>query len=829
MIPAGFISNLLDRADIVDVVQRYVPLQKKGRNWMACCPFHKEKTPSFAVNPQKQFYKCYGCGKAGDAIRFIMEMEHLEFPEAVEKLAGIYGMDVPRDRSPRAAAERERAKSLADFMKDAADFYTAELRQSQKGIEYLKARGISGETAARFALGVSPEGWHGLKAVFGDKYESGELLTAGLVNEKNGRRYDAFRDRLMFPIRNVKGLVIGFGARTFKGDEQPKYLNSPETPTYHKGSELYGLFEARDDIRERGRAVVCEGYMDVIQLSQAGFRESVAALGTSITPEHVRRLFKTADTVYFSFDGDAAGRKAARRALEAALPVITDLQSANFILLPPEHDPDSLIKAEGPEAFEREIKRALPLTQFLLSLVTEGKDLAYAEDRSKVVAEAKPLVLSMQAAPVLRLSVIRELANVSRLPAEDISRTYGLAVGASSAPPHAAPPDPADFGGSFGSGFGRPGGFTSNRGQRPGGWRDRREQYRSGWGRPRPVAEARIPVKDVRERMLQCFLAHPRLLTRFSRDIEEVFVSSQHPAAVRIVDVWRAAAEAEEETGRVRPATLLANLEENPSVGHFRDLLSQELVIDTPEEGAALEVRRAFLELELERTRARLMEEGRRPGCDIATLRKLEQRRVELERGIADAKKNEADYRQREEFAARTRAAAEAKARVKGAAGAKPDMVFSENPKVRALQEMLFGRALKDDADGADETGGDAPQGATPAQPARAAQSAAGQSDAAIDAQAAALREAIALAAEAVKTQAKNASKNAGDGALFGDGGEGGDAFAPAAAEDFGAALPDGSADDLPAPPAWDDAPVADDDPYVYEEQEASEDDAGWH
>lgn len=810
MIPAGFISNLLDRADIVDVVQRYVPLQKKGRNWMACCPFHKEKTPSFAVNPQKQFFKCYGCGKAGDAIGFLMAMENLEFPDAVEKLAGIYGMDVPRDRSPRAAAERERAKSLADFMKEAADFYTAELRRSTKGIEYLKARGISGETAARYGLGVSPEGWHGLKSVFGEKYESEELRTAGLVNEKNGRLYDAFRDRLMFPIRNVKGLVIGFGARTFKGDEQPKYLNSPETPIYHKGSELYGLFEARDAIRERGRAVVCEGYMDVIQLSQAGFRESVAALGTSITPEHVRRLFKTADTVYFSFDGDAAGRKAARRALEAALPVITDLQSANFILLPPEHDPDSLIKAEGPDAFECEIRRALPLTQFLLSLVTEGKDLAYAEDRSKIVAEAKPLVLSMQAAPVLKVAVIRELANVSRLPAEDISRAYGLVSGTG------ATVSPTSSSGDFPGGYGSGGGYAAAR--RPGGWRERRDQYGQqygrGWGRPRLAPEARIPVKDVRDRMLQCFLAHPRLLSRFSRDIEEVFVSSQHPAAVRIVDAWRAAADAEEETGRVRPATLLANLEENPAIGHFRDLLAQELVIDTPEEGAALEVKRAFLELELERTRTRLLEEGRRPGCDIETLRRLEQRRVELERAIVAAKKEEGDYRQREEFAARSRAVAEAKARL---TGAKPDIVYSTNPKVRALQEMLHGKALQesDDDEAAEVT-----------EAARAT-----QTDQAIDVQAAALREAIALAAEVAKAQAKKAAPATSPGGVAAE-----ERFAdvflydvPQAPsdEDFGGGMPL-SGDDA-APPAWDDAPVADDDPYVYEEPEPSGDEELWH
>lgn len=781
MIPQGFISNLLDRADIVDVVQRYVPsLKKKGRNWMACCPFHKEKTPSFAVNPQKQFFKCYGCGKAGDAIGFLMAVENLEFPEAVEKLARIYGLDVPRDQSPHAQVERERAKSLADFMKEAADFYTAELRKSSKGIDYLKARGISGETAARFALGVSPDGWHGLKSLFGDKYDSQELIVAGLVNEKNGRRYDAFRDRLMFPIRNVKGLVIGFGARTFRGDEQPKYLNSPETPIYHKGSELYGLYEAREAIRERGRAVVCEGYMDVIQLSQAGFRESVAALGTSITPEHVRRLFKAADTVYFSFDGDAAGRKAARRALEAALPVITDLQSANFILLPPEHDPDSLIKAEGPEAFEREIRRALPLSAFLMSLVSEGKDLAFSEERSKLVAEAKPLVLSMQAAPLLRLSVIRELANTSRLPADDIARVFGLA--APSAAAAGTAPHPASSGETLPSSGWRSRRDAYARGQ---GWRDGYDG-RDGRRRQRFIPEARVPVKDVRDRMLQCFLAHPKLLSDFSYDIEENFVSSSHPAAERIVEAWRAAARAEEEAGRVRPATLLAELEASPAHDYCRELLSQELVIDTPEEGARLEVRRAFLELELERIRTRLLEEGRKAGCDLEVLRTLEQRRVELERLILAAKRDESDYRQRSEFAARARAQAEAKAKLTGASAA---VVYSDNPKVRAIQEMLRGR-LTGDAD-------------VPAAAAVSSVKAPKLSDE--------LREALAAAAKRVSPTASRAASPMDFDPAF-------EAAAPSeAALDPLPPADDESFAETP-PPAWDDIPV-DDDPYVYEEE----------
>lgn len=674
MIPEGFITNLLDRADIVDVVSRYVPLKKAGRNYMCCCPFHKEKTPSFSVSPAKQFYKCFGCGKGGNAIGFVMEIEHLSFPEAVEKLAGYYGLEVPKDTSPRAQAAREKSKTLADFMKEAADYYTAQLRATPKAVEYLRARAISGETAARFGLGYSPEGWHALEEVFKEKYSAPALLEAGLVNEKNGRRYDAFRDRLMFPIRNPKGQVIGFGARTLKGDEQPKYLNSPETPIYHKGSELYGLFEGRDAVHEKGRAIVCEGYMDVIQLSQAGFPESVAALGTSITPEHVKRLFKLTDRVYFSFDGDAAGRKAARRALEAALPVLTDTQQACFVLLPPEHDPDSLIKAKGPEAYEHELENALTLTTFMKKLLLEGKELMYAEERAKLVAEAKSWILSMQAAPVLRLALVKEIAAMARLQPEDVERQYGLASG--TAPRHEA-------GDAYRPMRARPGfGYGARAGARRSG--------RYGYARnpyERFVPETRVPVKDVRDRMLQCFLSYPNLLTEFSTAIEDEFVSSTHPAAARILEVWRAAAQAENESEghEVRAATLLQALAESPEREAYESLLSEELVLETPEEGARLELKRSFLDLELERTKMRLMDLGRSERPDFDQMRRLMARRTEVEETIRLVREEEARYRRRQEtsFAAST----------VGGSGSSNERVLSDNPKVRELQLHLFGGA----------------------------------------------------------------------------------------------------------------------------------------
>ena len=673
MIPEGFITGLLDRADIVDVINRYVPLKKAGRNWMACCPFHKEKTPSFSVSQTKQFFKCFGCGEAGNAIGFIMKYEGLEFPDAVKKLASLYAMDVPEDQSPAKREAREKARTLTDYMSEAAHFYTEQLRRTPFAAEYLKNRQITGTTAQTFGLGYSPDDWHSLQGVFGERYNDKALEDCGLVNTKNGRRYDAFRGRIMFPIRNAKGLVIGFGARTMKGDEQPKYLNSPETPIYHKGSELYGYFEGRDAIHAKGRAIVCEGYMDVIQLSQAGFRESVAALGTSITPEHVRKLFKLTDAVYFSFDGDTAGRKAARRALEATLPVISDVQKAGFIILPPEHDPDSLIKAEGPEGFERQIEKAYGLTDFMKHLLLEGKELMYAEERAKVVAEAKAWVLSMQHAPILRSVLIRELAGIARLQAEDIEKQFGLVPARTS---------------------------TLAVGEKP--WRrnhdrfDRFDRYGRSARWQRPAPEPRLRVKDIRERILQCFLSYPALVSEYSHAIEEEFLTSQHPAAERIVEVWRAAA-AEEEGGHLNPAILLMRLGESDNIAYYETLLTEELTTGTPEEGARMEVRKAFIELELERTKARIEQMAHDAGRDMDAMRKLNDRRAELQKLADEAKIDERSYRLRQETQARFEA--------QQAAATRDEPVtttLSNNPIVAKLQ--LFLRGKSETTDGATET-----------------------------------------------------------------------------------------------------------------------------
>ena len=675
MIPEGFITGLLERADIVDVINRYVPLKKAGRNWMCCCPFHKEKTPSFSVSQTKQFFKCFGCGEAGNAIGFIMKYEGLEFPDAVRKLAGYYSMEVPEDRSPAKAKAREKARTLTDYMGEAAAFYTEQLKKNVRASEYLKNRQISAATAAKFGLGYSPDDWHPLQALFGEKYADKALEECGLVNVRNDRRYDAFRGRIMYPIRNAKGLVIGFGARTMNGDEQPKYLNSPETPIYHKGSELYGYFEGRESIYGKGRAIVCEGYMDVIQLSQAGFEEAVAALGTSITPEHVRKLFKLTDSVYFSFDGDAAGRKAARRALEATLPVITDVQKAGFIILPPEHDPDSLIKAEGAEGFERQIEKSYGLTDFMKRLLLDGKELMYAEERAKVVAEAKPWVLSMQHAPILRLAFIRELAGIARLQAEDIERQYGLAQPVPSRP------------------------FSDGGWQRGRGGFNRRGDGRlSNWS-SRPAPEPRVRVKDVRERMLQCFLSYPHLVSEFSHSIEEEFLASPHPAAGRIIEVWRAAAAEDEESGHVNPASLLMRLAQSDSIAYYEGLLSEELSTGTPEEGARLEVRIAFIELELERTKARIEMLAHDAARDMDAMRRLNDRRAELQRMANEARMTEREYRLRVENQARF----ESQHSVDKSSDNEP-APLSSNPIIAQLQRFLRGASETETAAGVQDS-----------------------------------------------------------------------------------------------------------------------------
>lgn len=415
MIPQSFVQDLLNRLDIVDVVDRYVPLKKAGANYVACCPFHSEKSPSFSVSPTKQFYHCFGCGAHGSAIGFVMEHQGLGFVEAVEDLARSAGLTVPKEESGRYEHKAEGSlDALSEALQHATHYYRDELKRSEVAIAYLKKRGLSGEIAARFGVGYAPGGWQNLAVVFSN-YQEKSLVQAGLVIEGEGKRYDRFRDRVMFPILNQKGAVIGFGGRVLEKGE-PKYLNSPETPLFEKGRELYGLFQARQAIRAAGKVIVVEGYMDVVALAQHGVEYAVATLGTATTPVHVQKLLRQTDNVVFCFDGDTAGRKAAWRALENSLALVGDGKSIKFLFLPQGEDPDSYVRKEGKAAFEALLESAMPMSEFLLRELAAGVDMQTMEGRAHFLKLAQPLAQQV-AAPALRLMLqqrLAELAGVSR-------------------------------------------------------------------------------------------------------------------------------------------------------------------------------------------------------------------------------------------------------------------------------------------------------------------------------------------------------------------------------------------------------------------------------
>ena len=435
LIPQSFISDLLNRVDIVDVVGTHVKLKKAGANYQGLCPFHQEKSPSFSVSPTKQFYHCFGCGAHGSAIGFMMEYSGLSYVDAIEDLARSAGLVVPREeRSVRDVIKQKQAIALGEVMNMASDWYAQQLKGSQRAIDYLKGRGLTGEIAKRYALGYAQDGWQGLEAVF-NSYSNDEtakiLQEAGLMiqgensdSQGNAKRYDRFRDRIMFPIRNPKGQVIAFGGRILDQGE-PKYLNSPETPLFSKGNTLYGLFEGRKAIRDQGYVLVCEGYMDVVALAQLGFANAVATLGTACTPFHARTLLRQTDRIVFSFDGDSAGQRAAQRALEASLPILGDDKEIRFLFLPSEHDPDSYIRQYGTAAFEQAVSQATPLSGFFFKLASDGNDLSSPEGRAKTHHTAKPLLQSMP--PIaLRSQLLRELANRTASSVGELEQFCGL-------------------------------------------------------------------------------------------------------------------------------------------------------------------------------------------------------------------------------------------------------------------------------------------------------------------------------------------------------------------------------------------------------------------
>jgi len=391
-IPQQFIDDLVNRADIVDVVDSRVALKKRGKEYIACCPFHSEKSPSFTVSQNKQFYHCFGCGAHGTALSFVMEYERLDFVDAIEALAAEYHMEVPREQG-NFESKQEDKKPIYDVLEKAAISYASELKNSQRAIEYLKQRGLSGEIAKTFQMGYVPDSWDFILAQHGSNDETkAACLKAGLSIEKNPQKhYDRFRDRIMFPIRDRRGRVIGFGGRILDKGE-PKYLNSPETPVFHKGEELYGLYEARQSVKDLQRIIIVEGYMDVVALAQHGIPYAVATLGTATSREQISKLFRIVPELIFCYDGDAAGKKAAWRALENSLPVLRDGVQARFLFLPDGEDPDTLVRQEGQQAFEQRLDHATPLSDFMLNHLAEPLDLTSPDGKARLSEQAKPLI-----------------------------------------------------------------------------------------------------------------------------------------------------------------------------------------------------------------------------------------------------------------------------------------------------------------------------------------------------------------------------------------------------------------------------------------------------
>jgi DNA primase len=441
-IPQSFIDELLNRVDIVDIIESRVPLKKAGREFQACCPFHNEKTPSFTVSPGKQFYHCFGCGAHGSAVGFLMDYENLSFPEAIEELARSAGMEVPHEAGGSAVDDHRH--DHYSLLEKVEQFYRGQLRQhpqAGRAVEYLKARGLSGEIAQTFGLGYAPPGWDNLLKHLADEHSRQLALELGLLVKKDdGSRYDRFRDRIMFPIRDRRGRCIGFGGRVL-GDEKPKYMNSPESPVFHKGQELYGLFEARKATQKLERLLVVEGYMDVVALAQYGLTNAVATLGTATTPEHLERLYRAVSEVVFCFDGDNAGRRAAWRALENALPVMRDGREARFLFLPEGEDPDTLVRRIGADAFRQKTVESIPLSRFLYESLCDQVDTASVDGRARLVELARPL-LNRLPDSAFRDLMLERLSELSGLKTAQLqARIFGTAQSDTPVPePRPQPP-----------------------------------------------------------------------------------------------------------------------------------------------------------------------------------------------------------------------------------------------------------------------------------------------------------------------------------------------------------------------------------------------------
>ena len=526
LIPQSFIDDLLNRTDIVDIVSSRLQLKKTGKNYSACCPFHKEKTPSFSVSPDKQFYYCFGCGAGGNALGFIMDHDNLDFPQAVEDLAKAAGMEVPREQSVKGQKPRQPTDSpLYPLLTAAAEFYRQALKSHptrKSAVDYLKGRGLSGEIARDFSLGFAPPGWDNLHKHLGsDTLQQKAMIDAGLLieNAETGKRYDRFRDRVMFPIRDSRGRVIAFGGRVL-GDDKPKYLNSPETPVFHKGQELYGLFEARKHNRSLDEIIVVEGYMDVIALAQQGLRNAVATLGTATSEEHLKRLFRVVPNVLFCFDGDQAGRNAAWRALEATLSSLQDGRRARFLFLPEGEDPDTLVRSEGTDAFKARINQhAQPLADYFFEQLTKEADPRSLEGKAHMATLAAPLIDKVPGAN-LKTLMRQRLTEITGLNSETVSQLVQNAP--AEAPPSYDPnidydamPDYADYQ--------QPGGYEGQQDwtAKKGTGQGQKKWEKKPWDKKgkRPDYEPRVPrtpttVEPPTLTALRTLLHHPELAAK---------------------------------------------------------------------------------------------------------------------------------------------------------------------------------------------------------------------------------------------------------------------------------------------------------------------------
>ncbi|MBU6377654.1 MAG: DNA primase [Gammaproteobacteria bacterium] len=606
-IPQHFIDDLVGRTDIVELIGSRVPLKKAGREFRACCPFHDEKTPSFWVSPDKQFYHCFGCGAHGTSLGFLINYDRLSFPEAVEELASRAGVEIPREARADEGRSRDEA-DLADLMAEVAKYWAGRLKADTRAARYVEGRGLTGETVQRFGIGYSANSWNDVLNRFaGDAKKREALLACGLVIEREGsagrdgdRYYDRFRDRLMFPIRDARGRVIAFGGRIIDQGE-PKYLNSPETALFHKGRELYGLYEVRQSRAPLRRLMVVEGYMDVVRLHQAGIHYAVATLGTATTPEHLKRAFRLVSEIIFAFDGDRAGRAAAWRALNNALPEIREGRQLRFLFLPDGHDPDTLVGEEGREAFEARLDRALPLSEYLVQEITAQVDLAHADGRARFAETARPLVARVPDG-VYRELLIERLAEAIRLPAARLRELWSrdTSEGAGAARAGAA-------GGALRGG----GSSATTAGARAAG---------SGGGAGSGGIAGRGGL------MRQAVLAlvhHPRTAIQLQDDDLEVLAGLDEPGA----DILRALVADLREQPCASTGQLLERWRDRPEAARLARLAAAESLI-TGADAALQELRNAFTRMQDEQRRRRLdalLERERDTGLDATERTELQQ------------------------------------------------------------------------------------------------------------------------------------------------------------------------------------------------------------